>query len=160
MLNKILEQIRQLPEDQFIELIREIEKKESEKKRAEEEKNTKKAFEIGDKICEVLGINGFPFSCMTKCWSAPYEPFVREYEDIWEGIRRKYYNEDNRPTEETWNKALEYFEEFYNLIPESWCFEEKDAGNCYPGYNDYMFYLRGGKTQFVTEDEFVKFYFG
>ena len=33
MLNKILEQIRQLPEDQFIELIEELEKGESEMKK-------------------------------------------------------------------------------------------------------------------------------
>ena len=167
-MQEIIEQIKNMSEEDIIKFSKEfeiifkpikakIDKQKADAKKAQEDEKLKKAFEAGDKVCEILGINGFPYTCKTKCWDSPYEPYIPDC--LWEDVD-SYYDEDNYPSKETWNAVSKYIEQFENNIPSSWFYTEKDAADCYPGHREYMFYIKGGTTKYVDERYFYENYFG
>lgn len=162
-IQEILDEIKKLNDTDIIKFNKEFstfykpyKKKENEIKKLEKEKqdnlNLEHAKKIGDKICDIYGIKGFPFSNVNKAYDAPYsvyDEFGSYCMDI-DGIEqhlKKLTDEEDKELDKLWD-------DFCNNITSKQCLKIKDESDyLYPGDNVYMFYIKGGKFERVTDDE-------
>lgn len=170
MLEKILEQIKQLPEDQIIEfnekfkefykpIEQRVKKQKSAKKKKEAEEKEKIAIKNGDKICELLGINGFPISSIQRLSYYPYTPEVIE-DTLWEKVTEVFDDNGIKIDNDLWCVVEEFEKKFHENSPKSWYYKESDLQFLDDSDNLYMFYIKGGDVKEVVEEEFESYLLG
>lgn len=162
-IQEILEEIKKLSDGDIVKFNKEFstfykpyKKKENEIKK--QEKLKKEALklvrtkEIGDKICELYEINGFPVSSVHKCYDAPYST----YEDyggyvLDDANIEPYIKQVDKETDEELGKL---FEDFYNNMSDKEYLDEKKEGrDLYPGDTIFNFYMKGGTFKKVMDNE-------
>lgn len=162
-IEEILSEIKKLSDDDIVKFNKEFstfykpyKKKENEIKKQEKKRKDalmlEHVMEVGDKICELYEINGFPVSSVHKCYDAPYSTYgdcggyLLDEPDIKEYIKEVDKNTDK--------ELDELFEEFYNNMSDNEYLDEKEEGNdLYPGDTIYNFYIKGGTFKKVMDNE-------
>lgn len=168
MLEKILEQIKQLPEDQIIEfnekfkefykpIEQKAKKQNSAKKRKEAKEKEKIAIKTGDNICELLGINGFPISSMQRLNYYPYTPEVVE-DTLWEKVTEVFDDNGIEIGDDIWCVVEEFKKKFHKNSPKYWYYGDNDL-QFLGDYNSlYVFYIKGGNIEDdVVEERFESY---
>lgn len=162
-IQEILEEIKKLSENDIVKFNKEFsvfykpyKKKENEIKKEEKKKEDAlkliRVKEIGDKICELYEINGFPVSSVYKCSDAPYST----YEDCGGYVLddcniEPYIKKVDKETDKELDKLFEVF--YNNMSDKEYLDEKKDGGDLYPGDTIFNFYMKGGTFKKVMDNE-------
>ena len=97
-----------------------------------------KAYKDGDKICELYGVNLYPFSKIIKSEDCPYEAFEYDEPLCEDSIIGEYYakisDNDFNKIKELELSLLQYF----NRLDEA-----KDGMDLYPGETLYRCFIKG-----------------
>ena len=114
-----------------------------------------KFVELGDKICELLGVVSFPISGVGKCFD---DGNCRVCDDceLMEAFEEYLCDDDNAEaiSINVWDQVMDMMLEMCKIGDRSWYFAEKDAYDCSPGNYKYIFYINGGTRKHVNEREF------
>lgn len=171
MLKKILDQIKQLSEDQIIEfnekfkefykpIEQRVKKQNLAKKRKEAKEKEKITIKAGDRICELLGINGFPISSMQRLSYYPYTPEVVE-DTLWEKVMEVFDDNGIKIDNDIWCVVEEFKKKFHENSPKSWYYKESDLQFLGDYDNFYTFYIKGGDFNWnIVEEEFESYLLG
>ena len=141
-ISEIIDEIRLLPEEDIIKFKDEFTKfyrpYEMKLEREKQQFLKEKAYKDGDKICELYGVNLYPFSKIIKSEDCPYEAF--EYNELLceDSIIGEYYakisDNDFNKIKELELSLLQYF----NRLDEA-----KDGMDLYPGETLYRCFIKG-----------------
>ena len=141
-INEIIDEIRLLPEEDIIKFKDEFTKfyrpYEMKLEREKQQFLKEKAYKDGDKICELYGVNLYPFSKIIKSEDCPYEAFEYDEPLCEDSIIGEYYakisDNDFNKIKELELSLLQYF----NRLDEA-----KDGMDLYPGETLYRCFIKG-----------------
>ena len=141
-ISEIIDEIRLLPEEDIIKFKDEFTKfyrpYEMKLEREKQQFLKEKAYKDGDKICELYGVNLYPFSKIIKSEDCPYEAFEYDEPLCEDSIIGEYYakisDNDFNKIKELELSLLQYF----NRLDEA-----KDAMDLYPGETLYRCFIKG-----------------
>lgn len=162
-IQEILGEIKKLSDDDIVKFNKEFsafykpfKKKEDEikkeQKKKEDELKLVRVKEIGDKICELYEINGFPVSSVHKCYDAPYSTYEDYGGYVLDDCNIEPYIK--KVDEETDKELDKLFKDFYNnMSDKEYLNEKKEADDLYPGDTIFNFYMKGGTFKKVMDNE-------
>ena len=141
-ISEIIDEIRLLPEEDIIKFKDEFTKfyrpYEMKLEREKQQFLKEKAYKDGDKICELYGVNLYPFSKIIKSEDCPYETFEYDEPLCEDSIIGEYYakisDNDFNKIKELELSLLQYF----NRLDEA-----KDGMDLYPGETLYRCFIKG-----------------
>ena len=141
-ISEIIDEIRLLPEEDIIKFKDEFTKfyrpYEMKLEREKQQFLKEKAYKDGDKICELYGVNLYPFSKIIKSEDCPYEAFEYDEPLCEDSIIGEYYakisDNDFNKIKELELSLLQYF----NRLDEA-----KDGMDLYPGESLYRCFIKG-----------------
>ena len=141
-ISEIIDEIRLLPEEDIIKFKDEFTKfyrpYEMKLEREKQQFLKEKAYKDGDKICELYGVNLYPFSKIIKSEDCPYEAFEYDEPLCEDSIIGEYYakisDNDFNKIKELELSLLQYF----NRLDEA-----KDGMYLYPGETLYRCFIKG-----------------
>ena len=141
-ISEIIDEIRLLPEEDIIKFKDEFTKfyrpYEMKLEREKQQFLKEKAYKDGDKICELYGVNLYPFSKIIKSEDCPYEAFEYNEPLCEDSIIGEYYakisDNDFNKIKELELSLLQYF----NRLGEA-----KDGMDLYPGETLYRCFIKG-----------------
>lgn len=141
-ISEIIDEIRLLPEEDIIKFKDEFTKfyrpYEMKLEREKQQFLKEKAYKDGDKICELYGVNLYPFSKIIKSEDCPYEAFEYDEPLCEDSIIGEYYakisDNDFNKIKELELSLLQYF----NRLDEA-----KDGMDLYPGETLYRCFIKG-----------------
>ena len=141
-ISEIIDEIRLLPEEDIIKFKDEFTKfyrpYEMKLEREKQQFIKEKACKDGDKICELYGVNLYPFSKIIKSEDCPYEAFEYNEPLCEDSIIGEYYakisDNDFNKIKELELSLLQYF----NRLDEA-----KDGMDLYPGETLYRCFIKG-----------------
>lgn len=141
-ISEIIDEIRLLPEEDIIKFKDEFTKfyrpYEMKLEREKQQFLKEKAYKDGDKICELYGVNLYPFSKIIKSEDCPYEAFEYNEPLCEDSIIGEYYakisDNDFNKIKELELSLLQYF----NRLDEA-----KDGMDLYPGETLYRCFIKG-----------------
>ena len=141
-ISEIIDEIRLLPEEDIIKFKDEFTKfyrpYEMKLEREKQQFIKEKAYKDGDKICELYGVNLYPFSKIIKSEDCPYEAFEYDESLCEDSIIGEYYakisDNDFNKIKELELSLLQYF----NRLDEA-----KDGMDLYPGETLYRCFIKG-----------------
>ena len=141
-ISEIIDEIRLLPEEDIIKFKDEFTKfyrpYEMKLEREKQQFIKEKAYKDGDKICELYGVNLYPFSKIIKSEDCPYEAFEYDEPLCEDSIIGEYYakisDNDFNKIKELELSLLQYF----NRLDEA-----KDGMDLYPGETLYRCFIKG-----------------
>ena len=141
-ISEIIDEIRLLPEEDIIKFKDEFTKfyrpYEMKLEREKQQFLKEKAYKDGDKICELYGVNLYPFSNIIKSEDCPYEAFEYDEPLCEDSIIGEYYakisDNDFNKIKELELSLLQYF----NRLDEA-----KDGMDLYPGETLYRCFIKG-----------------
>ena len=141
-ISEIIDEIRLLPEEDIIKFKDEFTKfyrpYEMKLEREKQQFLKEKAYKDGDKICELYGVNLYPFSKIIKSEDCPYEAFEYDEPLCEDSIIGEYYakisDNDFNKIKELELSLLQYF----NRLDEA-----KDGIDLYPGETLYRCFIKG-----------------
>ena len=141
-ISEIIDEIRLLPEEDIIKFKDEFTKfyrpYEMKLEREKQQSLKEKAYKDGDKICELYGVNLYPFSKIIKSEDCPYEAFEYDEPLCEDSIIGEYYakisDNDFNKIKELELSLLQYF----NRLDEA-----KDGMDLYPGETLYRCFIKG-----------------
>ena len=141
-ISEIIDEIRLLPEEDIIKFKDEFTKfyrpYEMKLKREKQQFLKEKAYKDGDKICELYGVNLYPFSKIIKSEDCPYEAFEYDEPLCEDSIIGEYYA---KISDNDFNKikGLELsLLQYFNRLDEA-----KDGMYLYPGETLYRCFIKG-----------------
>ena len=141
-ISEIIDEIRLLPEEDIIKFKDEFTKfyrpYEMKLEREKQQFLKEKAYKDGDKICELYGVNLYPFSKIIKSEDCLYEAFEYDAPLCEDSIIGEYYakisDNDFNKIKELELSLLQYF----NRLDEA-----KDGMDLYPGETLYRCFIKG-----------------
>ena len=141
-ISEIIDEIRLLPEEDIIKFKDEFTKfyrpYEMKLEREKQQFLKEKAYKDGDKICELYGVNLYPFSKIIKSEDCPYEAFEYDEPLCEDSIIGEYYA---KISDNDFNKikGLELsLLQYFNRLDEA-----KDGMDLYPGETLYRCFIKG-----------------
>ena len=141
-ISEIIDEIRLLPEEDIIKFKDEFTKfyrpYEMKLEREKQQFLKEKAYKDGDEICELYGVDLYPFSKIIKSEDCPYEAFEYDEPLCEDSIIGEYYakisDNDFNKIKELELSLLQYF----NRLDEA-----KDGMDLYPGETLYRCFIKG-----------------
>ena len=141
-ISEIIDEIRLLPEEDIIKFKDEFTKfyrpYEMKLEREKQQFLKEKAYKDGDKICELYGVNLYPFSKIIKSEDCPYEAFEYDEPLCEDSIIGEYYT---KISDNDFNKIKELelsLLQYFNRLDEA-----KDGMDLYPGETLYRCFIKG-----------------